>query len=97
MSELINKIWIQDEIILPHYIICGILIENNFMIKNSRLKKIINSFIIDNRIIINKSDKAIINEGVKFLLRHSVIVRKNDYYVGTKNEIIMKFAGLIKR
>jgi glycerol-3-phosphate dehydrogenase (NAD(P)+) len=97
ISELIHQIWILDEIILPHYIICGILSENNFLIKASKLKKIISEYVADNRIIINKSDKTIISEGMKFLLKHSIVVKKDDYYAGLEREQIEKFSDIIKR
>jgi len=97
ISELIREIWVQDDIILPHYIVCGIIFENIFIIKISKLKKTINKYIIDNNIIINKSDKAVMNEGIKFLLKNSIITRNNDFYVGVNHELIKKFAGLIKK
>jgi hypothetical protein len=96
ISELIHKIWILDEIILPHYIICGILFENDFTIKVSKLKKMIYTYIADNRIIINKSDKAIMTEGLKVLQKNSIIVRKDDFYIGLKQDVIKKFADFIK-
>lgn len=96
ISELIHKIWILDEIILPHYIICGILYENDFTVKVSRLKKMIYTYIADNRIIINKSDKIIMNEGLKVLQKNSIIVRKDDFYIGLKQDVIKKFADFIK-
>jgi glycerol-3-phosphate dehydrogenase (NAD(P)+) len=96
ISELIHKIWILDEIILPHYIICGILYENNFAVKVSKLKKMIYAYIADNRIIINKSDKTIMTEGLKILQKHSILIRKDDYYIGLKQDIIKKFAEFIK-
>lgn len=97
IAELIQKIWVLDDIILPHYIISGIILENNFIIKTSRLKKLINKYVTDNRIIINKSEKDIFNEGLKFLQKHSVIIKKDDYYVGLKHDLIKKFADLITR
>ncbi len=96
ISELIHKIWILDEIILPHYIICGILAENNFVIKISRLKKTTSKYITDNMIIIKKSDKAIINDGVKFLLKHSIIVKKDDCYITLKHDLVTKFSWIIR-
>jgi len=95
ISDLIHKIWVVDEIILPHYIICGILIENNFIIKTSKLRKVINKYISDNRIIINKSDKAILNEGLKFLQKNSIIIKKEDYFMGLDYDLIKRFAGYI--
>lgn len=95
ISELIRQIWLHDEIVLPHHIICGILSENGFIIKTSKLKKTISRYISDNVIIINKSDKAILNDGVKFLLKHSIIVKKDDYYVCLKQDIVKKFTAII--
>ncbi len=97
ISELIHKIWMLDEIIFPHYIVCGILSENNYIIKASKLRKRISKYTADNRIIINKSDKAIFNEGIKFLLKHSIIVKKDDYYAAINQEHIDNFADKIKR
>ena len=96
ISELIHKIWILDEIILPHYIICSILAENDFIIKISRLKKIISKYITDNMIIIKKSDKAIVNDGVKFLLKHSIIAKKDDCYITLKHDLVTKFSWIIR-
>ncbi len=97
ISELIRKIWILDEIVLSHYIICGILLENGFMIKISKLKRMINKYITDKRIIINRSDKAIINEGTRFLLKNSIIAKKDEYYVGLKQDLIVKFSDIITK
>lgn len=96
ISELINKIWLMDEIILPHYIICGILIDNMYIIKAAKLKKIINKYILDNNIIINKTDKSILIEGVKFLIKNNIIIKRDDYYVGLKHDQIKKFSDFIK-
>jgi len=56
----------------------------------------INKYITDNRIIINKSEKTVINEGTKFLIKHSLIARKDEYYIGLKNDLIADYAGIIK-
>jgi glycerol-3-phosphate dehydrogenase (NAD(P)+) len=96
ISELVHKIWIIDEIILPHHIISGILSENGFIIKSSKLKKKINKYIADNRIIINKSERAIINEGLKYLQKHSIITKRDDYLVCLKHEAVKKFTDLVK-
>ncbi len=95
ISELIHKIWTFDEIIHPYHIICGILTENNFIIKSSRLKKTISKYINDNRIIMSKSDKAIMNDGLKFLQKNSIIIKNNDVYIGLKHDIIKKYAEII--
>ena len=64
-------------------------------LKSSKLKRTINKYITDKRIIIDKSDKAIVNEGIKFLLKHSIISRKDDYYMGLNHELIKKYSDLI--
>ena len=97
ISELIHKIWIQDDIILPHYILCDIIFENGYLVKISKLKKMMNKYITQKRIIINKSDKAIISDGIKFLIRHSIIAKKDDYYVGVKQDQIKKFSSVIRK
>jgi glycerol-3-phosphate dehydrogenase (NAD(P)+) len=94
--ELITKIWTMDEIILPHYIICGILYENEYMIRTSKLKKAVIKYISDNRIIIHKSFRSITNEGIRFLLKNSVIVKKDNYYMSLKHDIIKKYSDIVK-
>jgi len=97
ISELVHKIWLLDEIILPQYIICGILCENDFIIKISKLKKIISKYISDNNIIIVKPEKIVINEGVKFLQKNSIIIKKDDFYIGINRELINKYADIINK
>jgi len=94
--DLVKKIWIADEILFSHHIISGILCENDFAMKTSKLKKVIGKFIADHRIIIDRSEKSIINEGVKFLLKNEILVRKDDHYIVLKQDLIKKFSDVIK-
>lgn len=96
ISDLVTKIWTMDEIILPHFIICGILYENEYIIRTSKLKKAVIKYISVNRIILHKSFRSIINEGVRFLLKNSVIIKKDNYYMSLKHDIIKKYADIIK-
>jgi hypothetical protein len=94
--DLIKKIWLMDEILLPHHIISGILLENDFTMKTSKLKKEIGKYIADKRLIIDRPEKSIINEGIKFLVKNEILVRKDDYYIVLNQDLVKKFAEVIK-
>jgi len=94
--DLIKRIWISDEILFPHHIISSILLENDFTMKTSKLKKVIGKFIADKKIIIDVSEKSIINDGIKFLLKNEILVRKDDHYIVLKQDLIKKFADVIE-
>jgi len=94
--DLIKKIWLLDEILFPHHIVSGILLENDFAMKTSKLKKEIGKFIADKRLIIDRPEKSIINDGIKFLLKNEILVRKDDHYIVLKQDLIKKFSDVIE-
>lgn len=96
-TEIIKKTWINDEIIQPQHIICGILQQKNLLIKSGKLKKYIERFLNENRIVTSYSVKQIISNGLKFLIRNEIIQKKDDYLVGLKTDIILKYSELIKK
>ena len=97
ITEIIKKAWINDEIIQPQHIICGILQQKNLLIKSGKLKKYIERFLNENRIVTSYSVKQIISNGLKFLIRNEIIQKKDDYLVGLKTDIILKYSELIKK
>ena len=94
--DLITKIWLRDEILIPHHIISGILFENDYTMKTSKLKKEIGRYIADKRLIIDRPEKSIINEGIKFLLRNEILVRKDDHYIVLNQDLVKKFSEVVK-
>jgi hypothetical protein len=64
--------------------------------KTSKLKKVIGNFISDNGIIVDKSEKGIINDGIKFLLKNEIIVRKDDHYIVLNQDLVKRFSNVIE-
>jgi 1-acyl-sn-glycerol-3-phosphate acyltransferase len=94
--DLVKRIWLLDEILLPHHIISGILVENDFTIKTSKLKKEIKKYITDNNIIIDRTEKSIINDGIKFLIKNEILARKDDHYIVLKQDLVKKFSDVVE-
>ena len=97
IPELIENIWIRDEIILPHHIICAILVQKDFNINHGKLKKYIDQYLEKNFIPINKSSRQIASEGTKFLLKNRIINRYDDVYKGIALEDIKFYSDIINK
>jgi len=97
VPDYINEVWASDEIILPKHIICGILDENNNVIKTNRLRKSINKYLNSKNIVSDKNAKHIFSEGLKFLLKNGVVIKKDNYVMAANNSVIKQYAELINR
>ena len=95
IPDLIQDIWIRDEIIQPHHVICAILVENNFSIYQGKLKKYIDNYMDKNYLPLNKSSRQIVSEGVKFLLKNKIINKFDDNYKGIETEQIRIMANIL--
>jgi hypothetical protein len=92
---LIQDIWIRDEIIMPHHVICAVLVENDFSIHHGKLKKYIDNYMDKNYLPINKSSRQIVAEGIKFLLKNKIIDKYDDKYKGIERDKIKIFAEVL--
>jgi len=97
IPELIESIWIKDEIILPHHIICAILAEKDFSISMGKLKKYIDQYMENNYMPLNKSSRQIASEGTKYLLKNKIINKYDDNYKGIEIEEIKFYADIINK
>lgn len=97
IPELIQNIWVRDEIILPHHVICSILSEKNFSVNQGKLKKHIDHYLEKNHLPLNKSSRQIASEGIKFLLKNKIINKRGDNYTGIEIEKIKDYANIISR
>jgi hypothetical protein len=97
IPDLIQDIWTRDEIIQPHHVISAILVENDFSIYQSKLKKYIDNYMDKNYLPINKSSRQIVSEGIKFLLKNKIIDKYDDNYKGIETEQIRIMADVLKR
>lgn len=96
VHAMIRELWISDEIILPQHIICEIMKQKNYMIKAGKLKKYIERFISENNLVVSYSNKQILSNGLKFLLKHDIVQKKNDYLVGIKVEVISRYSEMLR-
>lgn len=97
IPELIQDIWMRDEIILPHHVICAVLADNNFKIQQNKLKKYIDNYMDRKYIPLNKSSRQIASEGIKFLLKNRILDKSDDIFKGIDTEKIKFFADILNR
>jgi hypothetical protein len=95
VPDYVRDVWIADEIVLPHHILCGMIEENNYIIMTNKLKKGINRFINSRGIVINKNRKHIFHEGMKFLVKNGIVVRKDNYIMSIENETVKRLSSVI--
>jgi hypothetical protein len=69
--------------------------ENNYIIMTNKLKKGINRFINSRGIVINKNRKHIFHEGMKFLVKNGIVVRKDNYIMSIENETVKRLSSVI--
>ncbi len=95
VPDHLRDVWIADEVILPHHILCGMLEENNYIIQTDKLKKGINRFINSRGIVLDKNRKHIFHEGMKFLVKNGIVSRKDNYITSIENETIKRLSSVI--
>ena len=96
VPDYIREVWIADDIILPHHILCGMIEESNYIIQTDKLKKGINRYMNSKGIVIDKNRKHIFHEGMKFLVRNGIISRKDNYIMCIENETVKRYSTIIK-
>ena len=97
VSEVIKETWLNDDIILPQHIICGIMSEKNNIIKAGKLKKYIDRYIDEKQLPVNLSRKKILHDGVKFLVKNNIVKRNDEYLIAIQPEIISRYAEIAAR
>ena len=96
VPEYIRDVWVSDEIIHPHHILCGIIEENNYQMQTDKLKKGINRYMNSRGIIINKNRKHIFNEGLKLLVKNGIVIRKDNYIICSDKETVRRYSDMLK-
>lgn len=95
VPDYIRNIWISDEIILPHHILSGIIEENNFVIKTDRLRKSINRYMNMKNLVLDKHNRHIFHEGIRFLVKNGIVVKKDNFIMGVNRDIIRSYSEMI--
>lgn len=85
--------WAQDRKIFPHYIICRLLADGDYSIREDALLKMVKNMIAGSGRTVDYSPAAIVKKGVRFLGKNSIAAVKDGVLTARDRSLVDYFAA----
>jgi glycerol-3-phosphate dehydrogenase len=95
LPRVITGVWEKEKKVFPHYVLCKILADNNFMVTTNAAVKLVKAYTKRGGRNFDYSPGKIVRKGVRFLAGSGIVVLKDDVITAEDMEQVKYYANML--
>jgi glycerol-3-phosphate dehydrogenase len=95
LPGIITGMWEKDRKVFPHYVLCKILADNNFTVRNNAAVKLVKAYTMRAGRHFDYSPGKIVRKGLQFLIGNGIVSLKGDVITVEDRELVTYYANML--